>query len=63
MALLESRRYWQCRYCATRVAITPLHTDRAELERVIDTCSTCDVVWLDPLELQRAAAPGADRRF
>jgi len=30
---------------------------------VIDTCPTCDVVWLDAGELQRAVdAPGSDRR-
>jgi Zn-finger nucleic acid-binding protein len=30
---------------------------------VIDTCPTCDLVWLDAGELQRAVdAPGSDRR-
>jgi Zn-finger nucleic acid-binding protein len=31
---------------------------------VIDTCETCDLVWLDAGELKRAIdAPGPDRRL
>ncbi len=57
-ATLERRI--RCPNCAA-VMITDWYYGPGHI--VIDTCETCDLVWLDAGELRRAVdAPGSDRR-
>jgi Zn-finger nucleic acid-binding protein len=55
----EFQRRLTCPSCRARMAVHPYYGPG---NIVIDTCDTCDEVWLDSGELQQVTdAPGADR--